>query len=487
MTKKWMLAVMGGTSGIALAAVLAHGADAGPMIVTDLTGDLRIEQGIPCADDVDQTTPVTDGRLEITPSEGVDVPGGKAFVLTRASVSFAPFSIHRSCLGISRTRSYTQVGVQIGRAVPFTATASGGAYLFTIPKENFEIFEATVVNGGLETGYKQPSEPVTGTIDLALGTVQMRVVVATKVHFKAGCVDPCPIGSCEVCLIDETKSGKLTANLSGTIVFPDADGDGVPDRSDNCKFTANPDQSPVATPVVTPPQSVTLASCADHQIGSAFAADVCDATPVIITNNAPVTFAVGNNVVTWQAEDGHHRTGTATQNVTVVDTTAPIITSMPPDLHLLDCGSPNLGLPTATDDCAGTVAFTNNAPPKFFVGTTVVTWTATDASGNHATSNQTVTVVDTVAPTVSCVATNPTGTSFVVTAIDSCTSSPVIRLGSFVIANGETIKINETGQHGVQLVNDVSSDHIRHFQVGKGEAVITATDASSNVGTAICR
>ena len=87
---------------------------------------------------------------------------------------------------------------------------------------------------------------------------------------------------------------------------------------------------------------------------------------------------------------------------------------------------------------------------------------------------------------MSCVATNPTGSSFIVTAIDAC-SAPIIRLDSFVTANGETIKINETGQPGVRLVNDVSSDHLRHFQVGKGEAIITATDPSNNVGTAVCR
>jgi len=35
-------------------------------------------------------------------------------------------------------------------------------------------------------------------------------------------------------------------------------------------------------------------------------------------------------------------------------------------------------------------------------------------------------------------------------------------------------------------VNNISNDGIRHFQVGKGEAVITATDASHNVATAVC-
>ena len=37
-----------------------------------------------------------------------------------------------------------------------------------------------------------------------------------------------------------------------------------------------------------------------------------------------------------------------------------------------------------------------------------------------------------------------------VTAFDSC-AAPIIRLGSFVIAKGETIKINRTGQPGVAL------------------------------------
>ena len=59
--------------------------------------------------------------------------------------------------------------------------------------------------------------------------------------------------------------------------------------------------------------------------------------------------------------------------------------------------------------------------------------------------------------------------------------------GSFVIGNGETNKINETGQPGVRLVNDVGLDAVRHFHAGKGEGVILATDPSGNVGIAMCR
>jgi hypothetical protein len=55
-----------------------------------------------------------------------------------------------------------------------------------------------------------------------------------------------------------------------------------------------------------------------------------------------------------------------------------------------------------------------------------------------------------------------------------------------VLTNGETIKINETGQPGVRLIGEVAGG-IRHFHVGKGQGVITATDGSNNVTSVVCR
>jgi hypothetical protein len=126
---KRMVLLIGGMSGIALAAALAQGPNPQPMIVSDLTGTLRIEQPIPCTDDVDQTTPVTGGRIEMSPSEGVDVAGGaKTFVLNRVSVSFAPFSIHRSRSHCGQDANYTEVGVQLARAVTSRRHRSAPAF-----------------------------------------------------------------------------------------------------------------------------------------------------------------------------------------------------------------------------------------------------------------------------------------------------------------------------------------------------------------------
>ncbi|MBS1621926.1 MAG: HYR domain-containing protein, partial [Bacteroidetes bacterium] len=59
----------------------------------------------------------------------------------------------------------------------------------------------------------------------------------------------------------------------------------------------------------------------------------------------------------------------------------------------------NLGTPQTTAGCSPIVSVTNDHSSSIYpVGTTVVTWTVTDASGNTATCQQNVTVVDTQDP-----------------------------------------------------------------------------------------
>jgi hypothetical protein len=69
---------------------------------------------------------------------------------------------------------------------------------------------------------------------------------------------------------------------------------------------------------------------------------------------------------------------------------------------------------------------------------------------------------------------------------DNCTP-PVIKIGSFTLAGGETIKITQTpGMSGVRLVGTMGQPAIKHFQVGPDDAVITATDGAGNQASVTC-
>ncbi|MBD3609321.1 MAG: HYR domain-containing protein, partial [Gammaproteobacteria bacterium] len=132
-------------------------------------------------------------------------------------------------------------------------------------------------------------------------------------------------------------------------------------------------------------------------IGQASATDIFDVT---LSNNAPVAFPLGNTSVTWVAKDSNGNRSAATQNITLVDTTAPELT-VPADIvtEATAVNSPvELGSPQVSDIFPTTVS--HNGPAAYSLGQHVVTWTARDSSGNEVSATQQVTLQDTTAPTV---------------------------------------------------------------------------------------
>lgn len=131
-------------------------------------------------------------------------------------------------------------------------------------------------------------------------------------------------------------------------------------------------------------------------------------------------------------------------------------------------------------------------------GVTNATLVVTDSNGASSSCTATITVVDTTAPQLSCVpSSNPSGKNvpkalnedgfYKITTGDACTAAPTVFLGSYAIANGETIKITQApGQTGVVLVNTMGPAGVRHFRVGPGDATLTATDAAGNTTTTSC-
>ncbi|MDB5251460.1 MAG: hypothetical protein JWP27_629, partial [Flaviaesturariibacter sp.] len=132
-------------------------------------------------------------------------------------------------------------------------------------------------------------------------------------------------------------------------------------------------------------------------------ADNCGVQSVTNDHASPF-YPVGSTTVTWTVTDIHGNSNTCTQTVTISDTEKPVITTCPAAVSVFTnsgCTATGvaLGTPAGTDNC-GVVTFTNNAPAAFSLGTTTVTWTATDAHGNTATCTQVVTVTDNVKPVI---------------------------------------------------------------------------------------
>lgn len=183
-------------------------------------------------------------------------------------------------------------------------------------------------------------------------------------------------------------------------------GNGNSDRKvDSIKITVfyNPFVDTVP-PVVTAPDDIlaeATGSLSSINLGEASAVDDVDGN-VTVTNDAPAQFPLGITLVTYFAQDSTGNNATDVQTVEIVDTTAPEL-SIPDDL-LVEAEGPltniTLGEASAVDIVDGATNVTNDAPTSFPLGETIITYSSTDNSGNTASDEQTVTVVDTTAPTL---------------------------------------------------------------------------------------
>jgi hypothetical protein len=175
------------------------------------------------------------------------------------------------------------------------------------------------------------------------------------------------------------------------------------------------------------------------------------------------------------------------RNVWVDDRTGPRI-GMPLPVALFGCGPATLHPPTAIDDCSGTPTVTGNPPAFFEAGGTIVTWTARDASGNTASVNQLVSVLDGAPPSLSCPLETPNvdNDRYVVAASDApCTVAPIIRFGGYTLLNGDHIRLIRWIFPGIHLISDTNG--LKTFRVGFGDDTIQATDTAGNVSFAECR
>jgi hypothetical protein len=268
----------------------------------------------------------------------------------------------------------------------------------------------------------------------------------------------------------------LGANI---ITYTYVDGNGC---SNSCNFTIVVDDSP---PVVIT-QNITI-SLSDLGIASIAAADVnngssdnCGIQSMSVSPNTFNCTNLGSNIVTLTVTDTNGNIGTESATVTVEDKTAPVINGMPIDktviLAMNTCAK-QVGWtkPTASDACGAVIPISDNADFEEFgstslsAGVHVITYTATDASGNSSTASFTITVKDTISPTI-------TGCP-VVAPVNTITGTCSARV--FYLA--PTASDNCTGVAWDPINNNYLSGNI--FPVGTTPVIYTARDASGNTAT----
>ena len=218
-------------------------------------------------------------------------------------------------------------------------------------------------------------------------------------------------------------------------------------------------------PVLTLPANITsreaTAVRTPVDIGMATAKDIFETK---IENNAPADYEVGTTDVAWTAKDANGNTSTAIQKVNVVDTTKPVL-NIPEDITIeADARRMklNIGEATATDIFA--VAIKKDAPADYGVGTTKVTWTATDSNGNVTTKVQNITVTDKTKP--------------VIKVQKDITIEATGRTTPVQMVLPDVSDIFET-----TITNNAPTNNI--FPIGQTTVTWTVTDVNGNVSTGV--
>lgn len=181
-------------------------------------------------------------------------------------------------------------------------------------------------------------------------------------------------------------------------------------------------------------------------------------------------FPVGTTTNTFIGMDASGNADTCTFTVTVNDTEAPVLSNMPSSVSVSNDASQCTAIvtwtaPTVTDNCSGATASSDFPSGHAFpVGTTTVTYTATDASGNTDIASFTVTVTDTEAPLAIC------PMNITVSADSGQCSASNVQLSP-------VLAMDNCG--AVTVTNDAPAT----YPVGITTVTTTVTDAAGNTAT----
>ena len=160
--------------------------------------------------------------------------------------------------------------------------------------------------------------------------------------------------------------------------------------------------TPDALPVISVIADITMEATAKLTPLTLTPPSASDSEDGVLVAKADDTgpFAVGPTAITWSVTDSASQTVSLVQNITITDTTAPVIDPIVDQLvEAIASQTPvTLIVPTATDLVDGAVTATTTASESYSIGEHIIDWTAKDLLGNTVTASSRLKVVDTTAP-----------------------------------------------------------------------------------------
>jgi parallel beta-helix repeat protein len=231
-------------------------------------------------------------------------------------------------------------------------------------------------------------------------------------------------------------------------------------------------------PVITTSGNISVnndaGKCGATVAASATASDGCGVASTIGVRSDGLLlnedYPVGVTTIVWTSTDIHSNVSTASQTITVTDVEVPVLitgSNLTVSNTTGICGANIvLAIPAATDNC-GIASLTNSHPSGLFpIGTTTVTWTATDVNGNVSTATQNVTVNDTEAPVVHAqnitITLNASGTASITAAQINAGSTDNCTISSY----------------------SLSKTNFNCSNIGTNTITLTVTDAAGNSSSA---
>ncbi len=327
-------------------------------------------------------------------------------------------------------------------------------------------------NGGDNTLCGAGTQPVVGGTSYNQGTNQVNITGVNDGHGQV--IISYQGSSATITQTAGLPSGSLfpVGTTTNTFVATDESG-----NTSTCSFdvVVTDVQKPVISNLPTNISVSNDASVCGAKVNwtAPTATDNCPGVILTSTHQSGDLFAIGTTTVTYTATDVYGNTISGSFTVTVNDTENPVINGLPANITVSNdagvCGAKvNWTAATASDNCAGaTIASSHVSGQQFPIGTTTVTYTATDAAGNITTASFTVTVNDTEKPVINGLPTNIT------------VSNDAGVCGAKVNWTAATASDNCAGA-------TIASSHVsgQQFPIGTTTVTYTATDAAGNITTA---